>query len=409
MLVLSLFWVGGVVYAEDTQTLIHSASSGDVVAQRNLGIYYLNGTNGFEKNYAEAKRWLDLSVAQGDKEACYTLGVMYTFELGVDKDLEKAVKLFKQAEGAHEGDAYSNLAVIYDKGLIGEKDPILSAKYYKFAADAGNLQSSYIVGWRYQNGIGLPKSYKKALQYYQKAASNGHVDAMVSLADMYDDGLGVKRDDFEVVKWYKKAADAGSVAAMTNLGLMYMRGERVKRDYAEARSYFEKATTKDSPQAMSNLGYLYLNGLGVKKDFRKASELYKSSCDKGEQIGCDTIKEMKNLGTYREPSNHLNSKSTTKRLIAKSIDEGVNATFSWQGEDAVFTANNGEVDCTFLKDFPEKAGILATSFVCTDNVQVILKQFKETQNAYLAITTDNFKTEVRSFSVNVFVTDSDSN
>ncbi|WP_249419484.1 hypothetical protein [Escherichia fergusonii] len=93
----------------------------------------------------------------------------------------------------------------------------------------------------------------------------------------------------------------------------------------------------------------------------------------------------------------------------QSIDKGVNATFTWQGDDATFTANDGKVDCTFLKDFSEKGGNLATSFVCTDNVQIILKQFRDTKNAYLAVMTDNFNTEVKSFSVNVYVTNTGSN
>ncbi len=123
---------------------------------------------------------------------------------------------------------------------------------------------------------------------------------------------------------------------------------------------------------------------------------------------------MQQEGKYHAPSKENKTKNETQiagtqRLIAKSIDQGVNATFTWQGDDAIFTANGGEVDCTFLKDYSEKGGNLATTFVCANNVQIILKQFRDTKNAYLAVMTDNFNTEVKSFSVNVYVTNTGSN
>ncbi|QIP20615.1 sel1 repeat family protein [Enterobacter kobei] len=155
---------------------------------------------------------------------------------------------------------------------------------------------------------------------------------------------------------------------------------------------------------MASLGYLYLNGLGVKKDLYKASKLYSDGCDKGSDEACKYLSEMKSNGLYRLHDETSVTKANSQRLIAKSLDNNVNATFTWQGDKAVFKANDGMVDCTFLKDFSGKDGVLATSFVCTSNVQIILKQFKKTKNAYIAVMTDNFKTEVNTFSVYVSVT-----
>ncbi|MDE1188137.1 MAG: tetratricopeptide repeat protein [Pantoea sp.] len=190
---------------------------------------------------------------------------------------------------------------------------------------------------------------------------------------------------------------------MANLGAMLTDGEGVKQDYTKARFYLEQAVAKDVPEAMTTLGYLYLNGLGVKKDYSKATELYSTACDRGVPKACSTVKEMKAKKIYRVSTASQPSATTTpQRLIAKSIDEGVNATFSWQGDDATFKANGHAEDCSFLKDFSEEGGNLATSFVCTGNVQIVLKQFKTTKNAYIAVSTNNFKDEVKSFAVNVY-------
>ncbi len=257
--------------------------------------------------------------------------------------------------------------------MLGKVDHALAIKYFKLASDAGYVKATSVLGAYYQYGKGVQKNYKKAFTYYKKAADQGSSEAMIGLGILYDDGLGVKRNDAEAVKWYKKAAELGNADAITNLGIMYENGE------------------------------------GVKKDYKKAADLYQTACNKGEKRGCEYIAELKESGKYRVSDSKAKSKSDVQRLIAKSIDKGVNATFIWQGDDATFTANGGKIDCTFLKDFSEKGGNLATSFVCTDNVQIILKQFRDTKNAYLAVMTDNFNTEVKSFSVNVYVTNTGSN
>lgn len=334
---LSLLLVSGSAHAYEIQKLIDAAKAGDVESQSALGIDYMKGIHGVEKNYDEARKWLELATSKGNKEAFNALGIMYALGYGVDKNFKKAEELFKKAGDAAGGNSYHNLGVIYHKGLAGKKDQKLSLKYHKLAVEAGDPESASYLGQLYYVGAGVPKSYKKAIEYY------------------------------------KKGIELGSASALANLGIMYEYGE------------------------------------GVKKDYKKAAELYQAACDKEDKNGCDYIAELKESGKYQPSAARSKAKSSTQRLIAKSIDKGVNATFTWQGDDAVFTANDGKVDCTFLKDFSEKGGNLATSFVCTDNVQIILKQFRDTKNAYLAVMTDNFNTEVKSFSVNVYVTNTGSN
>ncbi|WP_061707164.1 tetratricopeptide repeat protein [Pseudenterobacter timonensis] len=409
LLILSLFLSSGLARADGNTSLLESAAGGDTMAQRDLGINYLEGINGYEKNYTEANKWLASAVSKGDKPASHALAIMYTFGYGVDKDYFKAEKLYIEAGDAVNGASYNNLGAFYERGLVGKPDPVLADKYLKLAASAGNPDAMYYLGSRYQYGKGVRRDYKKSFSLYKKAADKGYVQAMFALATLYDDGIGVKKDDKEAVKWYKKAADLGDVYAMNNLGHMLMHGEGIKKDYASARAYLEKAKDKGDTSAMANLGYIYLNGLGVKKNYQKASELYQESCDKGEKTGCDTVKEMKNKGTYRATLKQPKEKKHSKRLVATSIDEGVNATFIWQGDDASFKANNQQIDCAFLEDHSEEKGNLATAFVCTDNVQILLKQFKDSKNAYLAVMTDNFKTEVKKFSVNVYLTEKQTN
>jgi TPR repeat protein len=68
------FWVGSRyidgrgVQRDDAQAvdwLTRSARGGNAQAQFNLGVFYRDGRRGLSKNPAEAKKWLELSAAQG--------------------------------------------------------------------------------------------------------------------------------------------------------------------------------------------------------------------------------------------------------------------------------------------------------------------------------------------------------
>lgn len=381
-----------------------AAEAGDALAQYSLGAdYYIPGEGGAEKNYVEAKKWLEKSASQGVTDAYYPLGVLYSFGFGVEKDHKKAVELYKKAGAARSGSAYFNLAETYRQGLLGKKDDKQAIKYYKLASAAGYRKASEMAGWYYETGTAVRQNYKTALSYYRNAAEANLPSSQGAIGRFYDDGLGVKEDNKKALEWYKKAADNGDISSMTNAGAMYKEGEGTEHNYSMAKRYLEMGVENGSPESMYNLAGLYINGLGVDKDLIKGSELYKGACDKGFQRGCSTVKELKSKGMYHAGSAKPASITTPQRLVAKSIESGVNATFIWEGDNAAFEANNHKIDCTFMPNEYSKKNQLATTFVCTENIQIILKNFKDTQNSYIAVMTDNFKKEVKTFSVNVYV------
>ncbi|NRB16723.1 MAG: sel1 repeat family protein [Rhodobacteraceae bacterium] len=61
------------------------AEQGDVNAQYNVGVHYLNGI-GVEQDYELAKVWLRKSTDQGDRGAQYNLAIIYFKGLGVPAD-----------------------------------------------------------------------------------------------------------------------------------------------------------------------------------------------------------------------------------------------------------------------------------------------------------------------------------
>ena len=83
---------------------LFSAEQGDNDAQFNLGQMYSNGL-GVLQDFKEAAKWYRLSAEQGDAIAQCNLGGMYYKGEGVPQDDKEAVKWWKLAAGQHDEQA----------------------------------------------------------------------------------------------------------------------------------------------------------------------------------------------------------------------------------------------------------------------------------------------------------------
>jgi TPR repeat protein len=123
----------------DIQKLHEGTASGDGIAQAILGICYLHGFK-VEVNYEEAFRLL--SPLSQRSRAVTNLARMYAEGLGIPKDVNEAIRLYKN-----------------------------SAK--------SEFRAQLELGRIYSRGIGVPIDHKEALQWYSAAAmrdDNDYVD-----------------------------------------------------------------------------------------------------------------------------------------------------------------------------------------------------------------------------------------
>ncbi|MBX7246650.1 MAG: redoxin domain-containing protein [Candidatus Sumerlaeaceae bacterium] len=90
------------------------------------------------KNYAEAREWLDTAADAGDFQAYILIGDIYQYGIGAPKDPPQAMKW--KTKAAESGDAYALFEVGYslNNGLNGlEKDPVKAMDYFRRSAAAG--------------------------------------------------------------------------------------------------------------------------------------------------------------------------------------------------------------------------------------------------------------------------------
>ncbi len=125
------------------------AESGDSRAAFLLADIYINAKD--LKDYRAARKWLELSAAQGERDALYQMGVMYDKALGVERNLEQAVKWFKLAADQRDAQAQLNLGILHDPRADGiAKDIQVAAQWLVLAANNGSQRAKHLLEKQYK-------------------------------------------------------------------------------------------------------------------------------------------------------------------------------------------------------------------------------------------------------------------
>jgi len=130
--------------------LKEAAQDNDPAAQESMGFYYEAS-----EDYAKAVPWYHKAAKQGNVDAQYNLGWLYSKGEGVPLDYAEAVI------------------------------------WYRMAAENGNAKAQSKLGTFYDNGLGVSQDYAEAATWYRKAVEQGDAAAQNSLAGLYVDGRGV--------------------------------------------------------------------------------------------------------------------------------------------------------------------------------------------------------------------------
>jgi len=167
-------------------------------------------------NYAVAFKEFSAAANQGNAVGKHLLASLYYQGQGVERDLRKAVSLFKEAAAANYPPSLANLALMYS------------------------------------NGDGVPADQKVAFQYGHKAAEAGDVQSQFNLAQAYRKGSGVPQDYEKAASWYRKAAEAGMPQAQNEYGLLFAQGQGVPLDYVQAFAWIDMPASAGDPQSVKN-------------------------------------------------------------------------------------------------------------------------------------------------------------
>jgi TPR repeat protein len=264
---LSLFEGGEKVYSQNASEAIQlyklAASHGNIKAQSELSRKLFFG-EGIQPNLAEAARWAKLAADKGDSQSQWILGMMCAMGLGgVERDFERAVRLFNAAIDHGNHKALIALGFMYLQGLGVEQDPNKAMQLCQNAVRMGCTEGYLFLGAMYQGGRGVMQDATMARECYQHAIEKGDVNGYVRMGNLLLSTFNPSPEaQREAVLHYTLAANKGSAAGQACLGEMYRKGQGVeKQDISRAVDLFQLAANQNCLIALITLTALYRGAL----------------------------------------------------------------------------------------------------------------------------------------------------
>jgi|GEM_PF-6721355 len=229
--------------------LIKAAESGDVEAQKELGIRYRDG-NGVSKDNYNARCWFEDAAFQGDVQAqCYLSEMHYN------------------AKGAN-------------------KDIVLSYTYCNIAAASNNEKLKIKEIRDKLQKIMLPHQIGKAqqlsLNYFNRISEN-----IKNNDDTLETALNKKLANGTIENLIK-AAESGNVKAQKELGIILYNDNNL----SQAITWFQKALNQGDFSVLSYFGDMYYHGKGFPRSYEMAYTFYKvAAANNNEKLKIKEIKD----------------------------------------------------------------------------------------------------------------------
>ena len=122
------------------------------------------------------------NAKNGDRVAQYEVGISYlSGEKGFERDVKKAVDWLQTAANNHYTKAKTALGMLYYEGSQVDRDYKTAAMWLEKSANDGDSEAQFTLGTIYQRGLGVEKNNTTAIMWYRKAANQGHRNARKQL------------------------------------------------------------------------------------------------------------------------------------------------------------------------------------------------------------------------------------
>ncbi|EJK72396.1 hypothetical protein THAOC_06078 [Thalassiosira oceanica] len=143
-------------------------------------------------------------VDKCDAEAIGLLGDKYYHgDLGLAKDVPRAIDLWTEAAERGSSEAHRQLGVIYYHGFGVEEDKPRGIHHWQQAAMKGNVQSRHNLGYaEYYNG-----NYQLAVQHFMISAKMGDEDSLNHIRELFKGGHATKAQYTEALLGYRDAVE----------------------------------------------------------------------------------------------------------------------------------------------------------------------------------------------------------
>lgn len=209
------------------------------------------------------------AAEHGEPRAQYMMGRFCHYGHEVERDCAAAVEWYRKAAGKIAA-AKSHLGSCYEEGAGVEKDVTKAVALYRAAADEGDVFGTFRLAQCYAQGAGVGQDANRALEMLLSIDGKKFPYAQYVIGTYYETGTGVECDIDLAMTWYRRAAENGCVTAYVKLGTLLYDGDKVPQNYAEAVDWLEKAADEGRASAYARLADAYFCGHGVERNLKEA-------------------------------------------------------------------------------------------------------------------------------------------
>jgi TPR repeat protein len=181
----------------------------------------------------------------GMPEAYVELGKHYLWGKGVERDPERAMKYFRQAEEMGAGEYARRYIPRTEVKLASESLKGRTSFFNDEAAlvvlnkgmERNNRAAIFELGYAYEKGMGVPVNGEKAYEYYIQSGNMGYGRGDYYAGRLLLKGELLPRNISKAVDLYKKAGKNGYPRAYEQLSEIYRNGEYVSPNPKLAQQY----------------------------------------------------------------------------------------------------------------------------------------------------------------------------
>jgi TPR repeat protein len=124
-------------------------------------------------NYNLALKFYKKAAAEGNAQAKYNIGLLFSNGAGVALDYSEAMRWFLLASEQGLASAQFSIGTLYAQGNGVVQDFSEAITWYKLASMKNYAAAQYNLGFMYLEGRGVAKNYKLAHVWFNISASNG--------------------------------------------------------------------------------------------------------------------------------------------------------------------------------------------------------------------------------------------
>jgi len=220
------------------------------------------------------------AASLGSQRGKHQFAYCFQHGIGVDKDEERAVKIYLEIVNADPPNAATlcQLGICFQIGIGVEADASRAVRYYERAVLMGHTDAMFNLAYCLRYGLGTPVDYKRAYELYYRLAELGDPQGMKLLGNCMSAGIGTVKDENGALEWFRRSSESDIYwGGKMQYALHLLKGINTVPNHFEAfnliRTVCENFPLCPGPNKLL-LGRFYHFGIGCQIDLEKALYWY---------------------------------------------------------------------------------------------------------------------------------------